>query len=195
MPEDISTVRGGDRVDRRRLYHLAEGLLSANVQERSPAPPRPWRIQWSAGTDLFPLSKEPRAAASASAAIISPCGRTTQREHSGRIFPVLATSFLHRRPAGTLKLLFRGDAVETAKLHHELVLVVSLALARRCRGAAEARGPHGAALAVRRRRAAVQRGPFSSRRSRAASRTRTHFEPRHAYARPTTSIRAGPPAP
>ena len=65
---------------------------------------------------------------SASAAIISPCGRTTQGERSGRLFPVLATSFLHRRPAGTLNLLFRGDAVETAKRHHELVLVVRLAL-------------------------------------------------------------------
>ena len=61
--------------------------------------------------------------------------------------------------------------------------------------AAEARGQCSAAVPVRRRRAAVQRGPFSSIRSRAASRTRTHFEPGRAYARPTTSIKAGRPAP
>ena len=60
---------------------------------------------------------------------------------------------------------------------------------------AEARGPRGAAVPVRRRRAAVQHGPSSSRRSRAASRTRTHFEPLRAYARPTTFIKAGGPAP
>ena len=62
------------------------------------------------------------------AAIMARCGQTTQRRRSGGLFPVLAASFLRRRPTGTLDLLFRGDAVETAKERDELVLLVSLAL-------------------------------------------------------------------
>ena len=52
----------------------------------------------------------------------------------------------------------------------EFVLIVSLCFSetppRRRRGAAEARGPRGAALAVRHRRAAVQLGPFRRRERR-----------------------------
>ena len=66
--------------------------------------------------------------ASASAAIMARCGQTNQLRRSGGLFPVLAASFLRRRPTGTLDLLFRGDAVETTERRHELVLVVRLAL-------------------------------------------------------------------
>ena len=65
--------------------------------------------------------------ASASAAIMARCGQTNQLRRSGGLFPVLAASFLRRRPTGTLDLLFRGDAVETTERHHELVLVVGVA--------------------------------------------------------------------
>ena len=94
--------------------------------------------------------------------------------------------------AGGLAELARRRSVDAGA---EFLLIVSLALARLRRGAAEARGPRSAAVPVRHRRAAVQRGPFLTKRSRAASRTRTHFEPLRAYARPTTFIKAGGPAP